>query len=234
MEDHKVLNQYEILNSETHRDLMIGTGVAAYPNFVNIFLSEFPAAASSCPIFFAKDANTGEFYAAALFGFRKGELLVDGAEQGKAAFRPLDLLRQGFFASEENIAIDPSHPRFGPGATIRLFDEDGQPTGALRNIQRVIGGVMTGRDETKAFIKEMLDLKVIEPIDIDLSFDDGEKLSLDGLYAVSRDALLDLDDATVVRLYRNFYIQAAWCAAFSLNQVAVLARRRNEQLAAGL
>jgi hypothetical protein len=231
--DPDVQNRYEILNTDLHRDLTIRTGITDHPHFVNIFLSEFPAAAASCPIFLAKNAETGEFYTAALFGFRKGELLVEGAEEGRAAFRPLDLIRQGFYASDDNIAIDRSHPRFGPGATIRLFDEDGSPTDALRNVQQAIGAVMAGSEATKAFIREMLSLKVIEPIDITLSFDDGENLTLDGLYTVSREALMDLDDATVVQLYRKWYIQAAWCMAFSLDQVGVLARRRNERLASG-
>jgi hypothetical protein len=233
VDSHNPLNQIELLNVESHRDLMITRDVADHPNFVNVFLNEFTAASACCPIFFAKDANTGEFYTGALFGFRQGELLVDGADKGKAAFRPLDLVRQGFFASDENIAFDPSSPRFGPGATIRVFDEDGQPTNALRNIQRAIGEVIGGRAATKAFIQEMLSLNVVEPIDVSLAFDDGETLTLVGLYTVSREALMDLDDATVLRLYRNWYIQAAWCVAFSQNQVAVLAQRRNERLATG-
>jgi len=233
VDSHNPLNSVELLNVETHANLMITRDVADHPNFVNVFLNEFTAASASCPIFFAKDINTGDFYAGALFGFRQGELLVDGADKGKAAFRPVDLLRHRFFASGDNIAFDPSSPRFGPDATIRIFDEDGQPTDALRNIQRAIGEVIAGQAATKAFIREMLSLNVIEPIDISLSFDDGEPLTLVGLYTVSREALMDLDDATVLRLYRNWYIQAAWCVAFSQNQVAVLAQRRNERLAAG-
>ena len=233
MNSSNPLNRTELLNAELHTSLMITRDAVDHPNFVNVFLNEFPAASACCPLFLAKDANTGEFYAAALFGFKQRELLVDGADTGKAAFHPLDLVRQGFFASDDNIAIDPSSPRFGPGATVRLFDEDGQPSAALRNIQRAIGEVIAGRAATRAFIQEMLTLKLVEPIDITLSFDDGEKLTLDGLYTVSREALMDLDDATVLRLYRNWYIQAAWCMAFSLNQVSVLAGRRNARLAAG-
>ena len=42
---------------------------------------------------------------------------------------------------------------------------------------------------TRDFIRELLALKLIEPIDISLAFDDGQKIQLDGLYTVSRDAL---------------------------------------------
>jgi hypothetical protein len=56
-------------------------------------------------------------------------------------------------------------------------------------------------------------------------------LRLDGLYTVSRDGLNELDDAQLAALFRKGYLQAALCATFSLNQVGVLAHRRNQRLA---
>ena len=227
--------QLEVLNTGTHRSLrMHASGGGEHPHFVAIAMNEFPAAATVCPIFFAKDSVTGEFYAAAMFGFRPGELLVEGAEKDDAPFRPLDLQRQGFFIADQHIAIDPTHPRFGAGAAIALFDEDGEPSEALRQVQRAIGHLKTGMDATRDFLRELLRLKLVEPIDVSLRFDDGEKLQLDGLYTVSRDALGDLEDAQALALFRSGYLQAAYCVVFSLNQVGVLARRRNERLAAKL
>jgi len=226
----------EILNNEVHRHLRLtaGPGVA-HPHFVMVVLSEYPAAASSCPIFFAKNATTGEFYTGALFGFEPGEILFESGrrEDGSdAVFRPLELQRQGFFTAGENIAIDPRHPRFGSGASIALFDDDGMPSEALRKIQSVLGQLHAGADATRAFIAELLRLRLIEPIDISLRFDDGKQLQFDGLYTVSRDALNDLPDEDVVRLFRKGFLQAAMCLSFSLNQLAVLAQRRNERLLA--
>jgi hypothetical protein len=227
----KLTEQLELLSSEAHKNLRMRIEPAGpHPHFVPIVLSEFAAAASSCPVFFAKDAATGEFYAAALFGFEPGELLVEFAAQGRASFQPLDLQRQGFFASEQNIALDPSHPRFGAGATVALFEEDGTPSNALRKIQRIIGQLAAGIEATHSFIRELLRLKLLEPIDISLKFDDGASLSLDGLYTVSRDGLNDLDDSAILTLFRSGYLQAALCVNFSLNQVAILAQRRNERL----
>jgi len=223
--------QHELLNSESHKALRMRADAGVpQPNFVMVVIGEFPTASSSCPIFFAKDAATGEFYAAALFGFQPGELLADSAERGKADFHPLELQRQGFFVSDQNIAIDPAHPRFGAGATMALFEEDGTPSNALRKMQRVIGQLATGVEATKSFIRELLRLKLIEPVDISLKFDDGENLSLDGLYTVSREGLNDLDDSAILALFRTGYLQAALCVSFSLNQIPVLAQRRNARL----
>jgi len=231
-----VAEALEILNNAVHRHLRLTAGPGiAHPHFVMVVLGEYPAAASSCPIFFAKDAGTGEFYTAALFGFEPGEILFENGQRedgGDAIFRPLELQRQGFFTSGENIAIDTGHPRFGPAATIALFDDDGLASEALRKIQTVLGQLHAGMDATRAFIAELLRLRLIEPIDISLRFDDGKQLRLDGLYTVSRDGLSDLPDEEVVRLFRKGYLQAAMCVTFSLNQIAVLAQRRNARLRA--
>jgi len=225
-----VSERLEILNSEAHAALKMHV-LHEHPPFVMITIDEFPAAAAVCPIFFSKNPETGEFYAGALYGFAAGELLVEGADKRDALFRPLELQRQGFFISEDNIAVDVAHPRFGDGASIALFEEGGAPTEAMRRIQWALGQLKAGTDATRAFIRELLALKLIEPVDISLAFDDGQKLQLDGLYTVSRDALKDLDDATVIELYRKGYLQAAFSMTLSLNQVAVLARRRNARLA---
>lgn len=223
--------QYELLNSETHRALKMRPDIGTYPPFVMVTINEFPAAAAVCPLFFSKDSETGEFYVGAMFGFTEGELLVEDADKRDALFRPLELQRQGFLISDENIAIDLAHPRFGDGASIALFEQDGTPSEAMRRVQWALGQLKAGMDATRDFVRELLTLKLIEPVDISLGFDDGQRLQLEGLYTVSRDAMNDLDDATITRLFRNGYLQAALSMTFSLNQVAVLARRRNARLA---
>jgi hypothetical protein len=223
----------EALNSDRHKAVRMKPIAGEHPVFVGILLNEFPAAAALCPIFFSKNAETGQFYAGAMFGVRPGELLVDGAASGKALFHPLELQRQGFYISEENIAIDVEHPRFGEGASIALFDDEGKPTDDMRRIQSALGQMQAGVDATNDFIRELLALKLIEPIDIKLSFDDGESLRLDGLYTVSRDGLNELDDGQIAALFRKGYLQAGFCMALSLNQVGALAHRRNQRLSGG-
>lgn len=166
----------EILNSEVHRAVRMKSQAGDHPAFVGIVLSEFPAAAAVCPIFFSKHPETGQFYAGAMFGFRQGELLVEGAQAGNALFRALEIQRQGFFIADENIAIDLEHPRFAEGASTPLFDDQGQPSDSLRQIQSALGQLKAGAEFTSEFIRELIGLKLIEPIDVNLQFDDGTAL----------------------------------------------------------
>jgi len=220
---------FEILNSDAHGQLRVQRNTA--PNFVPVVIAEFASAAACCPILLAKDPENGRFYAAALFGFKAGENLLDEDPQSLHAFRPLNVEREAFFTSGENIAVDPKHPRLNGAGGEPLFDDSGEPTDALRRIQRALGLLVTGQAATDAFVQALVDLRLVEAIDISLKFDDGENLRLDGLYTVSLDAIAELDDPSVLSLFRRGYLQLAYCIAGSLRQVTLLANRRNARLA---
>lgn len=223
-------SELEPLNSETHRDLTVGPPVRDGRNFVQIVASEFAAAASTCPILFSKSPETGQFYAGAMFGFRPEEppLAPDDA------FVPLDVERQAFFIAGEYLAIDPDHPRFTAKDGQQLFDGEGQPGDRLRRIQRALAQLQLGVEPTDAFIRALLDLKLIEPIDISLRFDDGETLQLQGLYTVARDSLQDLADAEALKLFRDGHLQLAHTMLASLEHIPLMASRRNKRLTLGL
>jgi hypothetical protein len=222
----------EVLNTEAHRNLRLAPGAAPWPHFVPIVISEIQNAAALCPIMLAKNPENGRFYIGALFGFRPGENLVQD-EPAARAFRPLDVERQGFFISGENIAIDLDHPRVGQEQGEPLFDEGGEPSDALRRIQRALGLLATGSPQTEQFVEELVRLRIVEPIDISLRFDDGEKLQIDGLYTVSLDSIAELDDSTALSLFRSGYLRDAYTIAGSLRQIPVLASRRNDRLSQG-
>jgi hypothetical protein len=224
--------ELELLSPDTHRHLGIRAGASGAPHFVQIVASEFASAAACCPILLTKNAGTGQFYAGAMFGFEPGENLLGEAGADGAVFTPLDLERQGFYISGESIAVDRNHPRFSTTDGEPLFDENGQPRERLRHIQRVLGALKIGVDETDAFIAALLQHRLVEPIDVDLSFDDGKSLSLQGLYTVSLDSLGQLDDATALQFFRRGYLQLAYVMAASLKQISALALRRNRRLTA--
>jgi hypothetical protein len=218
----------EILSPVAHANLRIRPSSAAVPHFVQIVAPEFVVAAASCPVFFTKDASTGEFYAGAMLGFKPGEPLKQTAAE-RGGFDPLNLVRDGFFISEERIAIDMENPRFSTSVGDPLFDEEGQPSVRLRQIQRVLGQLHEGQERTQRMIEALMKLKLIELIDISLKFDSGEQLSLQGLYTVTLDALHAVGDADVLQLFRSGYLQLIYAMNLSMNQIGALAQLRNQQ-----
>jgi hypothetical protein len=214
----------ELLNPQTHGHLRLRPPGTDTPHFVQILVPEFMHAAVCCPILFTKDAGTGGFYAGAMFGFKAGESLMRTAAE-RGGFDPLMLQREGFFLSERHIAIDREHARFSDLDGESLFDDTGQPGASLRAIQRTLGEIHTGIEQTKSFIDALANLKLIEPIDISLNFG-GERLALQSLYTVSLDRLRDLDDHIVVRLFREGHLQFAYAMAGSLKHIGRLAQLR--------
>lgn len=218
----------ELLDPHKHGRLRLRANGVDQAHFVQILASEFAAAAACCPILFTKESDTGGFYAGAVFGFKAGENLL-GSVEDRGGFDPLMLRRDGFFVSGQSIAIDRAHARFSESDGEPLFDGAQQPADALRAVQRLLGEIQGGLEQTKAFIAAVSELKLIEPIDVSLKFDDGERVTLQGLYTVSLDRLRDVDDAGAVRLFRAGHLQLAYTMAASLKQFSRLAHLRNRR-----
>jgi hypothetical protein len=226
------MSRLERLNPQDHAHLRLSPRTGPEPHFVQIVPAEFAVAAACFPVLFSKDPTTGTFYPGVMLSLKPGEAaLRDVADRG--GFEPLNLQRDGFFISDEHILIDRDNPRFGETEGEPLFDEGLQPSTCLRRIQRILGQLHEGASQTAALIRSCVELKIVEPIDIALSFDNGERLTLQGLYTVSRDVLRDLGDADVLRLFRSGHLQLAYTMSGSLSQLTLLAQARNRRLCMG-
>lgn len=200
------------------------------PYFVEIVPEEFATAACETPILLAKNPNTGAFYPGALFGFEPGENLLQGAGEAAPVFAPHDLIRRGFFLSGDEVLIDVENPRFSPSASVPLFEPGGGPSPHLRRVFQALGALDAGLKASKAFVETLNALRLIEPVEIDLTFDDGRPVALRGLYTVSLDAIGALGDRETMALARDGWLQLAHVMAASLGQVRRLAEIRNRRL----
>jgi len=230
MRDPTAVTNHQLLDPQEHGQLRLLPRVGVEPHFVQIVPSEFVAAAIACPILFSKDPATGAFYAGAVLGLKPGEGALKSVEE-RGGFEPLVLQRDGFLTSGERIAIDRASPRFSEAEGELLFDETQRPSMCLRRVQRALGQLHEGIEQTGVLVRDLMHLKLLEPIDVGLSFDDGERLKLEGLYTVSRDSLRELEDVHVLRLFRSGHLQLAYTIAGSVNQLAILASLRNRKLA---
>ncbi len=226
-----------VLNSHAHRDLRVRANASARfgddQRFVAVVVGEFPLLAVQCPILLSKDAETGAFYAGAMLGFDPGENLFLDEAKGFDGYRPLNLRRAPFFAAGDDLAIDLDSPRIAETDGQALFDGGGAPTPYLQGVMSAFRELKPGADRTRAFIDTLLPLKLIEPVTIDLAFDDGTRRVLEDLYTINQEALRALPDAAVIDLFRRGYLHLASLMIASLKQVPVLARRKNQRLTDG-
>jgi hypothetical protein len=226
------------LNTQEHRALCVHANAAARygdaQRFVPVIVGEFPHLAVHYPILLTKDSETGGFFIGAMLGFDEGENLFLDA-RGMESYRPLNLQRGPFFTAGGDIAIDLDHPRVGEGGRA-LFTESGEPSAYLQSIMALFRDLNRGLEQTRLFVEKLTSLKLIEPVDIAVAFDDGDRRTLTGLYTVNQEALRRLDDAVALELFRNGYLQLIHLMLASLKQVPVLAQKKNNALlrAAGL
>jgi hypothetical protein len=225
------MTQIVPLNKETHRSLIVdGRAAAAYGDnrhFVRVIVKEFPQLLVHYPILFSKHPQTGEFYCGAMLGFEEGENLFLEEWADRQFYRPLTLQRGPFYSQGPDLAIDLDDPRVGAEGGKPLFTEQGQPTLYLQSIIWAFQDLNPGVEMTRLFIARLLELKLIEPVDVEAEFDDGSKHQCVGLYTIDQEALSGLPDEAVVELFRRGYLRLIHYMIASLKQVPVLGRKKN-------
>ena len=231
------MTQIATLNSEVHRSLRVdGRASAAYGDnqrFVQVIVGEFAHLVVHYPILLSKDSLTGQLLCGVLLGYDEGENLYLEDWRQSRAYRPLLLQRAPFCAHGRELAIDLDHPRVGVEAGEPLFTDEGRPTAYLESIMQAFRYLQPGVRATKAFVSRLLELKLIEPIDLEVEFDDGSRRDGVGLYTIDQGVLSGLADATVVELHRRGYLRLIDFMVASLKQLPLLTTRKNAWLLQG-
>lgn len=231
------MTQIVPLNRVAHKSLKVDSRAsAAYGDnqrFAHVVVSEFPQLVVHYPVLFAKDPQTGEFHCGAMLGFEEGENLFLEEWRDLQFYRPLGLQRVPFYARGPEVAIDLDHPRVGVEDGKPLFTEQGHPTRYLQSIIWAFQDLKPGIEVTRHFIARLLELKLIEPVEIEVEFDDGRIINCEGLYTVNQETLSTLPDAAVIELFRRGYLRLCHYMISSLKQVPVMARKRNARLLKG-
>jgi hypothetical protein len=228
----------ELLDPHSHRHVRVqnrpDAKLSDARHFVPVIVSEFSKLAVHYPILLTKASNTGAFFVGAMLGIAAGENLFLKPSGGQDSYQPLEIRRGPFFVSGDDLAIDMESPRISEIEGDPLFEPDLSPTPYLRGVQATITQLKYGLDETEMFVRQLLSMQLIEPIDISLRFDDGTRHHLEGLYTVSSDRLHALSDTQVLDLFRRGYLRLAYAMIGSLDHIPVLAKLRNDRLAEGL
>ena len=225
------------INNGAHRSLRVdGRASAAYGDsqrFVQVITGEFAHLVVHYPILLSKDSVTGQFLCGVMLGYDRDEnLFLEDWRQGRA-YRPLMLQRAPFCAHGKELAIDLDHPRVGVEAGEPLFTDNGHPTQYLESIRQTFRYLQPGLRATKVFVTRLLELKLIEPIDLEVEFDDGSRRDGVGLYTIDQGALGALSDSAVVELHRRGYLRLIDFMIASLKQLPLLTSRKNERLLRG-
>ena len=244
--------RYELLNNITHKDLRVstrfGTEFGDNLGMVQAFPTEFAELQREYPIFFRKDSS-GEFQAAALLGFDHHENLFLQGGSWNAAYLPGAVARGPFLIgfqeqqvdgqvrNEPVIHVDLDHPRVITGQGEPVFLAQGGNSPYLEHIITVLRGINDGVQAGKAMFAAFHALELIQPMNLDVRFDDNHGVNLTGLYGIDRERLAGLDAASLHELHRAGWLEGAYLVLASLYNmrrlIAEKQRRLREQDAGG-
>ena len=241
----KTLLMYERLvpiNREQHRDLRIhqGAGKIGFARETNSMLmaaTELPLAALDYPCVFVQN---GEHHAlVALVGLRDKENLMvnkDG-EWADHSYVPAFVRRYPFVLAEQagndqmTVCIDEAFDGLGTEQGEALFDEQGQDTPYLKQLQTFLLSFHQDMLATAKFSQHLseLDLLVERSIDCQLN---GERLTLNGFKVIDETKLRALPADTVQSLFSSGALGWVHAHLMSLNNVNKLGARLGQRLAA--
>ncbi len=237
-----------LLNSEKHQDVRVllahggeyGEGIHIVP----ILAAEVKNLALNFPLCLIRDSESGAFGLHALLGFEAGENLFLKDNKWTTNNIPLNLKRQPFTVSfsqkrsdedgnpEAIISIDEDSPRVKRGGSegLALFDEGGNPTPFLEEVKQLLADMVNGTEATKLFIKSLEDNGLIEQLQLDASFINGENKSYSGVHTVSLSKLTALKGTVLKGLSENGYLQACYLLQFSIGHINKMLELKNQRL----
>jgi len=230
--------KHTLLNNIDHKDLRVilrygaefGDNVAT----VLTFPTEYSDVQREYPIFFRKDAATGEFQSIALLGFEKGENLFLDSGRWDAHYLPGIIARGPFLIGfqerlidgemrrEPVIHVDLDNPRISFTEGKPVFLPAGGNSPYLNQVASVLRGIHEGMEVSKAMFAAFTALDLIEPIQLEVKISEEETYNLAGLHTISQEKLRALDSDSLFRLHRAGFLQGAFLALASVNNVKKL------------
>lgn len=241
MEQQQTLaDRVEPFSKSRHGALRIVPGkveaISAANRMIPLVASEFLKAAVQYPILFTKNAATGKFLPVALLGFEEEENLFwrDGGWDG--LYVPLNVARQPFFLAPKEgagaddflLCIDHGSPCLDRTAGEPLFDATGEASAALLGRQDILRRLVIGERQTRDFIAAMLANDLLTDVALDITFANGDKRRMQGLYSIDEAKLDALDDAALLALRKAGYLPFIYAMIVSLSQIFALIERRNK------
>lgn len=203
------------LDRQVHAEARLPTETTPYDfavstNSVPLLGIEFGEACRSFPVLFATDAR-GDTFPIALLGLQPGRnLFVAKGEWATQTYVPAFIRRYPLITADDGtVAIDGDFS--GPEAGERFFNDAGENTPALDRALNFLSQYQAEIGRTRGFVARLKEFGLLRDWAIQAVAPNGETFSFPGVQVIDEQALLKLDDAIIIGLFRAgelFWIQA--------------------------
>ena len=238
--------RYELLNNVAHKDLRIaarfGRAFGDDVGMVPAYPTEYAELQREYPIFFQKDSETGEYRSVALLGFARDENLYLQGERWNAGYLPGHVARGPFLIGfqeqdvdgelrrEAVIHVDLDHPRVSFDEGEPVFLPHGGNSPYLEQVATVLRGIRDGVDGGKAMYELFDAMGLIQPITLDIKFDDTHGANVTGLLGIDHERLAALDAESLHALHRSGYLEGAYLVLASMHNLRRLMAEKQRRL----
>ena len=206
-------------------------------NSVPLMAVEFPQAASEYAIVFA--GGDEEVLPAVILGVRGNEnLFLDRESHWSAKYIPAFMRRYPFVFSRSGdrflLCVDEEFPGFNQeGRGRRLFNDDGTPTNYVDNVLKFLQEYQAQFLRTQRFCARVKELDLLEPMQAQVTVETGQRLSLGGFMAISREKVKALKGDKLEELARTDELELIYLHMQSMRNFERLRERLEAQKAEG-
>lgn len=241
------MTQHTLLDNVTHQDLKISPHFKAeYGDKVNTVLTfptELAVMQTIYPIFFRKDSKTEKYQLVAMLGFEKNEnlFLNEKNHVWQADYIPAVVTKGPFLIGFQDqskdggdektpvVHIDMESPRIDNENGVPVFLEHGGNSPYLTTINAQLLNIYQGMAEAEDMLALFSELDLIEPINLEISLNNGNKHNLSGNYTISDEKLKALKGKDLLKLNKAGFLNAAFLIMTSVNNVTKLITIKNSK-----
>jgi len=242
------MTNHLLLNNIAHSRLRVITRYSAeYGDNVHAVLTfptEYGDIQREYPIVFRKNDATGEFQSVALLGLTRDENLFLDDGKWSASYVPGIVARGPFLIGFQEqqvdgemrrqavIHVDVDDPRVNETEGEALFLEHGGSTPYLTRISAILSGIQEGLAVAKPMFAAFESLELLEQVKIEADVLDDVKYVLRGFYTINRQKLAQLDGDALEKLNKAGYLEGAFLAMASLNNIRKLIDMKRQRVTA--
>lgn len=227
------------LTPEQHGKLRVRSAcrleLAEKQHVMGLKASEVSRAACSFPVFITRVESSGEYALSAMCGLETGSNLFVENEEWIGTYMPS--LMQTFplflMATKNNdkgytVGIDEQSSAFSEADGDRLFDDSGKPSDYVSHITRVLEAGIEEDLQTHHFLKELVERKMLKPIDLLAQYESGEVQKIQGLITVDEERLKACEPEELKMLHTRGYLPIMHAMLMSIYQLNLLIKRQEK------
>ena len=227
---------YIPLDKNKHKELTVSAPTnfefAKTSHLAAATIKEFAQLAGSVPIVFIQDPATGNHHVVTMLGTEANTnfYVVDGKWQG--SYVPMNIQRYPFDVRPDGdklgVFFDENSDLIGAEGAERLFTDEGEPSEFLNNRQQMLSELANSEMMTQKFVKQVVELGLLDPVEINLTYQEGQSRNVTGMLTINEKKLRELDDEVILEMHKNGFLGAIYATMLSLSQVNRLIELSNK------